>query len=594
MALGQVINYETVVEISDKGEKTTKRTLLIQINSKEENWLSHVELIHNPKQEFTFEYAQITDLKGNIIRKLKKKELVTRNDLSYQAFYQDDLITEFDLYWNQYPYRIEYSYTIQEEEYLFVAWWTPLYDSHVSTMHGSLEVRMPPDYAIRVSASEELSLRESEIEGSKMLIWEAAMTKVEARNEIYSPSLKIPSVKIVPEEFNYGVIGKSGSWSSFGNWVDQLNQGTDLLPLEEKRKVANLIDGLSSKNEIIKTIYYYLQDQTKYVNVSIDVGGLKSYPASYVCKNKYGDCKALTTYMKAMLNSVGIESLYTIIRAGIKNSEIELDFPSQQFNHVVLMIPSETDTVWLENTSSALPFNYLGTYIQNRHALAVRGDKSQLVRVPALSMDDVLLERSYRFQKTGTDELEIRLGLRLRGKEFEDFRYFISENDQKRQMDFLPVLHGIEDLEVGKWNVLNFHRDSTSLQLNIQGRASSAIRQIGTFQVINPLRIQIPEFEKPEERTSDVHIDLPVNRMDNHIYDLRNFDRKEIRVPEGVHMENSYGSYSVQQSLQGGELSIVEKFTLFPNKIPIENYPDFYEFIRAINNYKKKAAILLQ
>ena len=118
MVFSQILNFDTKVSIADDGKKTTERTLLIQINSKEENWLSHIELNHSPKQEFKLNYAQILDLKGKVIRKLKNKELVTRNDLSYQAFYQNDLITEFDLYWSEYPYRVEYSYSIIEEEFV--------------------------------------------------------------------------------------------------------------------------------------------------------------------------------------------------------------------------------------------------------------------------------------------------------------------------------------------------------------------------------------------------------------------------------------------------------------------------------------------
>src|SRR5690606_9296852 len=106
--------------------------VLLQVDDKQSNWLSHVEITHDPKQQFSFNYGRVVDAKGNVLRKLSKKDLITRNDRSYQAFYQDDLITEFDLYWHQFPYRIQYSYTIKEEEFLYLAWWSPLLYSNVS------------------------------------------------------------------------------------------------------------------------------------------------------------------------------------------------------------------------------------------------------------------------------------------------------------------------------------------------------------------------------------------------------------------------------------------------------------------------------
>lgn len=594
MAFGQILNYETKVTIANDGKKITERTVLTQINSKEENWLSHIELNHNPKQEFKLNYAQLLDLKGNIVRKLKKKELVTRNDLSYQAFYQDDLITEFDLYWSEYPYRVEYSYSIEEEEYLYLAFWSPLYNTQVSTIEGSLEVDLPSDYPIRIKASEELFFKKSEQKGRKILSWKSTMIKRESRDEIYSPPMKFPIVKIVPEKFNYGVHGTSESWSSFGNWLGQLNNDTYQLTLQEKWTVEKLIDGINNRNEIIKSIYYYLQDQTKYVNVAIDVGGLRSYPASYVCENKYGDCKALTTYMKAMLKSVGIESFYTIIKAGEKNSEIDINFPSQQFNHVILMIPSEIDTLWLENTSNTLPFNYLGTFTQNRYALAISGEKSQLVKTPALSINDVILERSYSFQPTDTIETQIEIYLTIRGKEFENFRYFISEKDEEKQADEVRKQNGVKDFKINSWNVVDFHRDSTFLKLNVQGISASIIRQIGTFQVINPLRLALPDFETPNERKLDVHISFPINKSDKSVFNLQPFENKEVQIPERINIKNKYGQYSADYYQKGNELIVEERFILFDNNISIEEYSNFFEFIDSVNNYKKKTAIIIK
>ena len=149
VAYGQILNYETKITVDNKGKKTTERIILIQINNKDENWLSHVEINHNPKQKFSFGYAQILNKEGRLVRKLKKKELITRSNLSYQAFYRDDLITEFDLYWNQYPYIIEYSYKIEEDEYLYIAWWTPLVFQNVVTIKSSLEVNLPNDLKVK-------------------------------------------------------------------------------------------------------------------------------------------------------------------------------------------------------------------------------------------------------------------------------------------------------------------------------------------------------------------------------------------------------------------------------------------------------------
>ena len=142
----QVLNYETQIRVDEKGRKITEKTVVIQINNKSENNLAHVEIRHSPLQDFSFGQARIVDPEGNTLRKIRKKDLTTRNDLSNAVFYQDDLITEFDLYWHQYPYIIEYSYTIEEKEFVYLSWWTPVLFPTVPTQKASLEIQVPLDY----------------------------------------------------------------------------------------------------------------------------------------------------------------------------------------------------------------------------------------------------------------------------------------------------------------------------------------------------------------------------------------------------------------------------------------------------------------
>jgi len=78
------------------------------------------------------------------------------------------------------------------------------------------------------------------------------------------------------------------------------------------------------------------------------------------------------------------------------------------------------------------------------------------------------------------------------------------------------------------------------------------------------------------------------------VYDLVDFEQSKIQVPDDIKIENAFGSYNVSNSINDGELIVVEKFTLFANKISIEKYRDFYEFIESIDTYKRKTRILIK
>ena len=97
------------------------------------------------------------------------------------------------------------------------------------------------------------------------------------------------------------------------------------------------------------------------------IGGWKPMPASEVSKKGYGDCKALTNYMRTLLTAAGIPSYYAIIYNDDSVINFDKDFPKLDGNHVILMVPTEKNDIWLENTSQRVAFNHLSYSSHNRN-----------------------------------------------------------------------------------------------------------------------------------------------------------------------------------------------------------------------------------
>jgi hypothetical protein len=55
--------------------------------------------------------------------------------------------------------------------------------------------------------------------------------------------------------------------------------------------------------------------------------------------------------MKTLLDAAGIKSYYAIINSDDSVINFDEDFPKMGGNHAILMIPTEKDNIWLENTS---------------------------------------------------------------------------------------------------------------------------------------------------------------------------------------------------------------------------------------------------
>ncbi|NJO92053.1 MAG: transglutaminase domain-containing protein [Chloroflexia bacterium] len=167
---------------------------------------------------------------------------------------------------------------------------------------------------------------------------------------------KTPYLLTSPNEFIMGGLnGNMADWKTFGSFFYNLNSNRDNLSPEFETRIKQLVNNVTDKKEIVKILYNYLQKNTRYVSIQLGIGGYQTLEASFVEKKGYGDCKALSNYMKAMLKSLGIASYQALISS---EEDIIAEFPSNQFDHVILCVPLQKDTLWLECTNQTIPFNF--------------------------------------------------------------------------------------------------------------------------------------------------------------------------------------------------------------------------------------------
>lgn len=285
--------------------------------------------------------------------------------------------------------------------------------------------------------------------------------------------------------------------------------------------------------------------------------------ATEVFELKYGDCKALSMFMHAMLKEAGIKSNYTLVRAGNDEDDIDVDFPSNQFNHVILQVPSETDTVWLECTSRTLPAGFLGDFTMDRHVLVVDEDGGEIMKTPAYrSADFNQIKNISKIELLGQGMARIKQTKELTGFAAQDYisaQYHLSEKDFQK--------HLYNDLHFSGAHIENF-----GLEVDRSGLIPKALLSHETFlqnfyQSTSKRVIITPKFQ-----TVDLDNLHNRNMRWEEAIEIASSENIELESGAGdLELEEGYFNYSKQQVFEGNLLKILRTVNLhFPEEVSDE------------------------
>jgi hypothetical protein len=593
-ALTQIHDAELVYERTDiairNGKLYENLTYEIKINNRAGEKYAKVSLPYSKLLQISKLEAWVKDKNGVIIKKLQKNDITDRSAFSSGSFYEDNFVKEFTLKHNSYPYSVCFTYQELQEEFLEIEDWVPVLDREIPTTKAEINLVVPKDYKIAFKSNGVESFIIDTLDEEIKFSWTTAYKEIVPR-ELFSPPLKclLPRVQILPLIFKYDLPGSYESWLTYGNWQNELQKGLSGLPPEENGRILDLISGIKDTVMKIKKLYNYLQDNTRYINVLIETGGLKPYPASYVAKNKYGDCKALSFYFKSVLEYTGIQSFYVNVHAGDPIENVDKEFPAPQFNHIIVCVPVKNDTIWLDCTSDN-PFNYLGTFTQNRDVLII-DKKSHLTRTPALTPGDVIEMRNVKIHRNIQNQAIADFNNTYKGDKYELLYYLnhsVNESDKSQYLRNKFIDAGFELID---FKVNNCNRDSSKIVISYSGRSNKIYNIYGKDLFIDVLPFSIPEIENPKKRTLPVQIDYPIYKTDSLEYELP-IGYKVAGDPFNQTITNEFGRYMIRYTIKGNKVEIYKSFLLYRGNYSLDKYNDLYKFLSKISDIEKNNKIL--
>lgn len=210
---------------------------------------------------------------------------------------------------------------------------------------------------------------------------------------------QFPHVVLVVKSFNsdgqkvkgFGDVGDLYSWNNF-LYKKSINQ-----PDEFKEKVTELIRGKSTDIEKVKSIFYWVQDNIRYIAFEDGLAGFIPATAQDVFKSKYGDCKGMANLITEMLKLAGFEAYMTWI--GTRHIPYDYSLPSLAVNnHCISTVVIGGKEYFLDGTEKYVPFGDYAWRIQGKEVLIGKGDKYEVKKVPVMDIEKSKLLTQTSFQ----------------------------------------------------------------------------------------------------------------------------------------------------------------------------------------------------
>jgi len=375
---------EAVLNILSPSEYILKEHQIITIlNAEGESHLYHGYSINKFYKAENID-IKVLDAFGQVIKKYDKKDFETASAFEKGTLVTDDKVMRLYTPAPSYPCTIDVQCKFHATGY-FLLPGQYINQNRVATEVFRFEITVPASLDIRQRTVNLNAAPQIDVVGNtKRYVWEVKNTKAKKlESGGYEAARYRPYVEIAPNEFSYdGYKGEFRSWADYGRW--QYKFYDEKTPFSEDRiaDIKELVKGLHNRQEIITTLYQYLQHNMRYVSIQLGIGGQKPFAVRFVDDNKFGDCKALTNYMRYLLQTVGITAYPALINSGYSSPSVDPQFPDDPFNHVILCIPNDKDSIWLECTSPYNKAGDLGTFTENRKALLLTENGGVLVNTP--------------------------------------------------------------------------------------------------------------------------------------------------------------------------------------------------------------------
>jgi hypothetical protein len=290
---------------------------------------------------------------------------------------------------------------------------------------------------------------------------------------------------------------------------------------------------------------------------------------------------------------VGIFSVPALINAGHNKVAADANFPTDPFNHVILCIPAQKDTTWLECTSNNNKVNELGSFTENKKALLLTANGGVLVNTPRSDYKTNETVTASSITIYGDGGALVRNSIKSCGEEAA-FYHFISQlkpDEQKEQMVKHLIYKSPDTLAV----LINEEADASDFIVN------RTYEKLFDFKAGNkyffPLCVNklATHNIKPFKRETAFLLAYPYSKRDTSVFELpQNFSVETVPTNKVLQTEHSVYRRICHYDKTTNRLTVTSELLLKTHVFPAAAYDQLVAFFRDVTSLEEENFILVE
>lgn len=356
--------------------------------------------------------------------------------------------------------------------------------------------------------------------------------------------------------------------------------------------VHNILKGKVTDDEKISTIFYWVQDNIRYIAFEDGLAGFKPDDAHSVFQKKYGDCKGMANLTKEMLRYAGYDARLSWI--GTKRIRYDYSIPSLAVdNHMICTVMLDDKKYFLDATEKYLPLGINAERIQGRQILIEDGDNYILEKVPEVSKENELELRQVKLS-VKSDMLIGSYKYILQGEKKRNFLcgYHYSSGETKDRLVKHCLIDENKNMKVSNVRLPDLTHRVGAFEINTELECRGAISSFNNELYIDiDISKDFKSWLVDEERHSDIDFGEKIHKVLEVELELKDGD-SVIFLPEKLQIDHNEFSVHAVYVKEQNRIIYKKRISIENGIISKDSFIQWNEAIRKLTEHYDSQIIL--